>query len=196
MSGRKRMQAGKSVAQLDAFAVGIIAALNFEGYSIRQIADSDILTKPDGEPVSFSRIGEVVRHLDRDPFWRGDRQEGPPAGLGRHGAGRENGNHAGLKALRGARVRHLELAKGPSFTIVVRSDFHSEPRGACRYSPGEVAVLVAPPRLLRALGNVGVPGSVGPGATAVPIPLLVKFSRPAADTFVPHFDDRFVAPVP
>ena len=76
MSGRKRMQAGKSVAQLDAFAVGIIAALNFEGYSIRQIADSDILTKPDGEPVSFSRVGEVVRHLDRDPFWRGDRQEG------------------------------------------------------------------------------------------------------------------------
>lgn len=73
---QQKRKASNAASQLDPFAVGVIAALNWEGYSHREIADSAILDKPDGDPVSFGVVGDVVRKLESDPCWRGDRQEG------------------------------------------------------------------------------------------------------------------------
>ena len=61
---------------LDGFAVGIIAALRDEGYAVRDIAANPLLTKPTGHAVSFHTVSSVVRRLDSEPAWRGERAEG------------------------------------------------------------------------------------------------------------------------
>ena len=58
-------------AQLDPFAVGVIAALAAEGYTQRQIADHEALDKPDGSSVSFGTVGTTLRRLKAQPGWRG-----------------------------------------------------------------------------------------------------------------------------
>ena len=72
---RKRKQPTQTYAPLDSFAVGVIAALAAEGYSYREIADHEALTKEDGSQVSFGAVGDTVRHMQADPSWRGERAE-------------------------------------------------------------------------------------------------------------------------
>ncbi len=78
--GRKRKRVTTSTGHLDAFAVGGIAALEREGYSHREIADSGAVLKPDGSSVTFGKVGQVIRHLQEDSNWRGERTKGsgPP----------------------------------------------------------------------------------------------------------------------
>ena len=77
MPSKKRKAKEKASGyQLDAFAVGGIAALTHEGYSFRQIEDSGAVKKADGSVVPFDTVGKVVRRLKRDKNWRGQRKEG------------------------------------------------------------------------------------------------------------------------
>ena len=77
MPSKKRRAKGRASGyQLDAFAIGGIAALTHEGYSLRQIEDSGAVKKADGSVVPFDTVGKVVRRLKSDKNWRGQRKEG------------------------------------------------------------------------------------------------------------------------
>ena len=52
--------------QLDSFAVGVIAALHWVYLSQREIADSAVLTKPDGTGISFGVVGSTLRRLAKE----------------------------------------------------------------------------------------------------------------------------------
>ena len=71
MSLKRKRSASVSHAHVDAFTVGAIAALNDAGFTQREIADSDAVTKVDGAPVTYGRVGEKLRQLGADPAWRG-----------------------------------------------------------------------------------------------------------------------------
>ena len=60
----------------DAFTVDGMAALRREGYTLREIADSGVVDKPNGDLVSFGMVGKIVRRLEAEPGWRGERAEG------------------------------------------------------------------------------------------------------------------------
>ena len=53
-----------------------ILALHREGYSLREIADSGVVEKPDGDPVSSGMTGNIIRRLGAEPGWRGEWAEG------------------------------------------------------------------------------------------------------------------------
>ena len=77
MPARKRKRSSSvSTAQVDAFTAGGIIALRQEVYSQRQIADSGAVDKPDGGEVTYGLVGQIIRHWEADPYWRGERSEG------------------------------------------------------------------------------------------------------------------------
>jgi transposase len=61
---------------LDAFAAGGIAALTKAGYSERETLDANAVFKSDGSPISLSSVGKVLRRLQAEPGWRGERKKG------------------------------------------------------------------------------------------------------------------------
>ena len=60
----------------DAVIVDGIPALHLEGYPLREIADSGVVEKPDGDPMSSGMIGNIIRRLGAEPGWRGEWAEG------------------------------------------------------------------------------------------------------------------------
>ena len=77
MAGKKRKRRRATTSShVDAFALGGIAALHHEGYSQRDIADSGAVYNADGAPIPYSRVGKLLRRMEEDPKWRGERKEG------------------------------------------------------------------------------------------------------------------------
>jgi transposase len=79
MAMKRKRASSVSTAHVDGFTAGAIAALSDAGFTQREIADSDAVTKLDGSKVSFGRVGKILRQLAADPGWRGERAEGSGA---------------------------------------------------------------------------------------------------------------------
>ena len=54
-----------SHAHVDAFTVGAIVALSDAGFTQREIANSDAVTKVDGAPVTYGRVGKIATTRSR-----------------------------------------------------------------------------------------------------------------------------------
>ena len=77
MAGKKRKRGRRTTtSHVDAFAAGGIAALHHQGYTQRQIADSGAVWKSDNSPIPYSTVGKILRRMEANPHWRGERKEG------------------------------------------------------------------------------------------------------------------------
>ena len=69
----QKRPAAATTYQLDAFAVGGIAALTIIGFSPHDIETSEAVPKGDGSVAPHQTVNTVVGKLAKNPNWRGQR---------------------------------------------------------------------------------------------------------------------------